>query len=321
MNMKIRPNIISAGGLLGVLAICPFTPASAIEPPPDAATPPAAMLRDRSRENPAATIGGKSAFLGIATVAVPGMVADHLGLTDGSGVIVRTVFPGSPAEKSGIAVNDIITALDGKPVVDPEALSSVIRNLRAGDSTEVALIHKGKAGTVKVTLGSTPGDATAQFESEPFLEGIPKVHADRLRGLIEENLQGLNPGRLGAFPDEEFENAFRQMRERMNREFGDQPDPAPRGNREGMGFSQNSTIRLMDGDGSVEISSSGGDTRVKVLGRDNKVIWSGPWNTDADKDAAPADVRERIDKVKSGSNSGFSFRFGNLGGAPGTVDN
>ena len=321
MNMKTRPNIISAGGLLGVLAICPFAPAFAIEPPPETARPPAEMLRDKDRGNPAAAIADKSAFLGISTVDVPGMVADHLGLTDGSGVIVRTVFPGSPAEQSGIAVNDIITTLDGKPIADPEALSSAIRDRKAGDSVEVALIHKGKPGTVKVTLGETPGDATAQSGEEPLLDGIPKIHADRLRGLIEQNLQGLNPRSLGAFPDEEFENSFRQMRERMNREFGDQAEPAPQGNRGGMGFSQSSTIRLMDGDGSVEIRSSGGDTLVKVLGKDNKVIWSGPWNTEADKDAAPEEVRERIDKAKSSSRSGFSFRFGNRGGAPDTIDN
>lgn len=321
MNMKTRPNIISAGGLLGALALCPLTPASAIEPPPETAKPPAAMLRGENRENPVASIREKAAFLGITTVDVPGMVADHLGLTDGSGVIVRTVFPGSPAEKSGIAVNDIITSLDGKPIADPEALSSALRDRKAGDSVEVALIHKGKSGMVEVTLGDTPGDATAQFEAEPLLDGIPKIHADRLRGLIEQNLQGLNPRSLGAFPDEEFENAFRHMRERMNREFGDQRDPAPQGNRGGAGFSQNSTIRLMDGDGSVEIRSSGGDTQVKVLGKDNKLIWSGPWNTEADKDAAPEDVRERIDRAQSGSKSGFSFRFGNLGGAPDTIDN
>jgi len=313
MKMKIRFSIISAGGLIGTFAMIPATPAAAIEPPPEEATPPAALLREG---NPQLAEPDASPFMGIVTAEVPEMVAGHLGLSDGTGVIIRTVCPDSPAEKAGLSVNDIITGLDGKPVANPETFSSVIRDRKAGDRLKIDLIHKGNPAKIEVTLTERPADATAQMEAEPHLKGIPKIHADRLRGLIDQNLGAFGPGKLGVFPDSQFEDSFRQMRDRMNRNSGEEPEPGG-----GIRFQQNSTIRLMDGDGSVEINSSGGDTQVKVRDKGNKIVWSGPWNTEEDKAAAPGDIRGRIDKVKVGNGTGFSFRFGKSHGGPDTIDN
>ena len=317
MDMKIRLSIISAGGLIGGLSI--IQTARAIEPPPESATPPAALLQEEIAPDKTAD---NSPFVGVATVGVPDMVADHLGLTDGSGVIIRTVCPDSPAEKAGLSVNDIIVNLDGKAVADPEAFSAAIRNHKVGDHLKIDLIHKGNPAKVEVTLTGRPMDATAQLDAEPLLDGIPKIHADRLRGLIEQNLGAFGRGGQGAIPDQQFEDTFRQMRERMNRAFGEQANPNPTlGGGGGLSFQQNSTIRLMDSEGSVEINSSEGDTEVKVRGKDNSIVWSGPWNTEENKASAPKDIRERIDKINSVAGTGFSFRFGKRPSEPDTIDN
>ncbi len=315
--MKIRLQIIT----ISSLAACPFTPAVAIEPPPATATPPAALLRENKAKDPAPAIVDNTPFIGISTAEVPDIVASHLDLSDGSGVIIRTVCPDSPAEKAGLSTNDIIVSLDGKPIADPQAFSAAISDRKVGDRLEVDLIHKGKPAKVEVTLGARPADLITQLDADPFLEGIPKIHADRLRGLIEQNLGGFGAGPPGIFPDEQFEDTFRQMRKRMNRQFERNLEPNSGDAGGGISFQQNSTIRLMDGEGSVEISSSNDDTQVKVRGKDNKLVWSGSWNTDADKDAAPKDIRERIDRVNSGGGTGFSFRFGKLRSEPDTIDN
>ena len=49
--------------------------------------------------------------------------------------------------------------------------------------------------------------------------------------------------------------------------------------------------------------------KIAILATGN-VAWHGPWDTDQDKAAAPEDIRERIEKVHSGSGNGFSFQFG-----------
>jgi hypothetical protein len=141
--------------------------------------------------------------------------------------------------------------------------------------------------------------------------------------MIERNLQGFGADHLGISPEQQFDNTLRMMREQMNRAFEEDIPPITQGDDGGISFQQNSTIRLMDNEGSVEIKSSDGNTRVTVRDTTNTVVWQGPWNSDKDKEAAPQDVRQRIDRVNAGSANGrgFTFRFGNLGGKPDTIDN
>jgi serine protease Do len=318
-RMKMKFRIFSATGLIGGLSVCSFTHVFAIEPPPDNAQPPAALLGDNAAPAPAPVAADNLPFMGLSTASVPEMVADHLGIESGTGVIIRTVCPDSPAHKAGLSENDIILSLDGTAVGNPEAFSAAIRGRKVGERMKVDLIHKGKPAKVEVTLTERPAELNAQLDSGAPLDGIPQDHADRLRGLIEQNLlQPFGGGHPGAFPDQQFENTFRMMRERMNRAFEEEGAPSSGG---GIGFQQNSTIRLMDSEGSVEIKSSQGATDVTVRGTDNTVVWSGPWNTDKEKEAAPKEIRDRIDRVNSNSGSGFSFHFGKLRSDPDTIDN
>lgn len=318
--MRTKSRTIPSAGIIAGLAVCPFTLLPAIDPPPDNSKPPAALLDAEQAER---ETDAKLPFLGLSTASVPEMVADHLGISAGSAVIVRTVCPDSPAEKAGLSVNDIILSLDGAPAGDPDAFSEKIRVHKAGDTLELGLIRKGKPDQAKVVLTERPAELNDHLAPEPFLQGLPQAQADRLRGMMEQNLQGLGADPFGNSPNQEFENTFRMMREQMNRAFGSEIPPTTQGEDGGIRFQQNSTIRLMDNEGSVEIKSSDGDTHVTVRDTANNVAWEGPWNSDKDKEAAPQDIRERIDRVNVGSanGKGFTFRFGKSGGKPDTIDN
>jgi hypothetical protein len=250
------------------------------------------------------------------------MVADHLDIASGSGVIIRTVYPGGPAEAAGLSVNDIILSIDGAAVGNPEAVGSLIREHKVGDPLSLMLIHKGKPARVEVTIGGRPADLIAQLGQEPLLEGIPERHADRLRGLLDQNLKAFGHGRgpSGIFPDAQFEETFRLMRERMNQAMKAASPIEPNG-AGGIQFQQSSTIRMMDNMGSIEIKSSGENTEVTVRDLENEMVWTGPWDTDQDKAAVPDDIRERVDRVNAGAGRGFGFRFGKLKPAPNTIDN
>lgn len=318
--MRTKYKTILSAGMIAGLVVCPFTLLPAIEPPPDDSKPPAALQDVERAERDSEA---KLPFLGLSTASVPVMVAEHLGISAGTGVIIRTVCPDSPAEKAGLSVNDIILSLDGTPVGDPDAFSEKIRIYKAGDTLELSLIRKGKPDKANVTLTERPAELNAHLAPESLFQGLPQAQADRLRGMIEQNLQGFGTDPLGITPDQEFENTFRMMRERMNRAFENEIPPSNPGNDGGIHFQQNSTIRLMDNEGSVEIKSSDGDTQVIVRDTANNIVWQGSWNTDKDKEAAPQDVRERIDRLNVGSmnGKGFTFRFGKLGGKPDTIDN
>lgn len=331
--MKTRFAYISTSGIIVGLAFAAISQALAIEPPPDNAEPPAPLLNDvkttpaqKSAAEAHAEIHSQVTlpFIGLATAAVPDMVSDHLDLAHGTGVIIRTIAPGSPAEKAGLSVNDIILSIGETAVGNPEAVSSAIRERKAGDRIAIDLIHKGKPAKVEVTLSERPSDEISGITQDPMLDGLPKAHADRLRDLIEKNLGAFgNSGLDGAvFPDGQLEESLRMMRDQMNRAMGDglpQTRPDKGG---GISFQQNSTARMMDNEGSIEIQSSSGDTEVTVRDEKNETVWSGPWNSEKEKSAAPDNIRKRIEKLNTGKSGGFSFQFGGSSESdPGLLDN
>lgn len=77
---------------------------------------------------------------------------------DESGVYVGEVGSGGPADKAGIKVGDVITAVAGKPTPTSVDLSAVLAQLKPGQTVKVALMRQdGSKATVGVTLGEYPG--------------------------------------------------------------------------------------------------------------------------------------------------------------------
>ena len=61
--------------------------------------------------------------------------------------------PGSGADKAGIKVDDIITALEGKPITSSDQVGAAIRAHKLGESISVTVNRGGKSITLTVTLG------------------------------------------------------------------------------------------------------------------------------------------------------------------------
>lgn len=65
-----------------------------------------------------------------------------------------------------------------------------------------------------------------------------------------------------------------------------------------------SSIRLMDDQGSIEMKTIDGQKEVRVFDKAGKLLWEGPYDTDQDKAAVPDDIRERIESVNVDMNIG-----------------
>lgn len=74
---------------------------------------------------------------------------------DRNGAAVSAVTPDSPADKAGLKVGDVITAIDGaslKPDADEGAIGKlldVMRKVKPGDTVTLAYLRDGKPGTAK----------------------------------------------------------------------------------------------------------------------------------------------------------------------------
>jgi Do/DeqQ family serine protease len=98
--------------------------------------------------------------LGIVVLKIPSEEAAQLGVTQGPGVVVYQVRSGSAADRAGLRQGDVITALNGTVISDP----NTFRNLIAGNApgTEVRLTVKRDGGEREVR--ATLGEFTPQAE-------------------------------------------------------------------------------------------------------------------------------------------------------------
>ena len=68
------------------------------------------------------------------------------------GVLVASVTPGYPAAKAGLKAQDVITAIDGKPIKNGDELVSDISPRRPGSTVRLTYLRGGKENTATVTI-------------------------------------------------------------------------------------------------------------------------------------------------------------------------
>ncbi len=79
------------------------------------------------------------------------------GESDGKGAVVDSVVADAPADKAGLKKDDLITAIDGKTVIDGIGLIVAIRTHVPGEVVELTVDRGGDQQKIKVTLGSEVG--------------------------------------------------------------------------------------------------------------------------------------------------------------------
>ncbi len=85
----------------------------------------------------------KEGFLGV------GLAAREDG---GQGAIITNVQPGSPADKAGILIDDVVLAVDGEPIDGQAGLVAAIRDAVPGQTVKIEIFRDGKRLTFDATL-------------------------------------------------------------------------------------------------------------------------------------------------------------------------
>jgi serine protease Do len=284
-------------------SIAPVPPRVAVEEQLTDTTPPVEAPRENEVAPP---VDESRPYLGIGGAAVPDLLSEHLNLEQGEGVVIRTLDPDGPAAAAGLVQNDIVTSIAGKPVGSHEGLREAISGSKPGDEVEVEYIHRGEAKTAKLALGKAPAHLgqIAGGDVRPLdrlmQDGMPQDQARRIREAIEQNLRSFEDDQGNELMDpglaigRGMHQRMQQMLQGMERQMQDLDQAEPGIN---IGGTSSSSIRMLDENGSVEIKAKDGDKQIRVFGKDGKVQWEGPYNTDKDKEAVPQDVRERIDRL------------------------
>ena len=101
--------------------------------------------------------------------------AEAEGLKSADGVVVNRVIANTPAEKAGLRVGDVITAVDGRRVEDAQSFMQIIWQTRVGSIVKLDVLRRGTAQTISVALDdrSKYQPASATEDSAPVRE-LPK---------------------------------------------------------------------------------------------------------------------------------------------------
>lgn len=91
-------------------------------------------------------------YLGVGLTELTPELRTHFGVPEDSGVMVSKVEPGSPAEKAGIKVGDILTRVDGNPVKSSWDVSGKVRKLDDGQQIPLEIWRNGKAQNVTAAI-------------------------------------------------------------------------------------------------------------------------------------------------------------------------
>ena len=120
-----------------------------------------------------------------------GVVADDR-LEQGKGVRIMEVLKGSPAERSGLEADDLVTAIAGKPVRTMEDFARILGPAPAGAQLQFEIKRNRKQQQLEVTLGQRPpqeerpfagfgqipDEAPAAAQEEPHRPGLLGVRVD-----------------------------------------------------------------------------------------------------------------------------------------------
>lgn len=94
--------------------------------------------------------------LGVSGLNITEIYSEYYGIP--RGFIVKSVEPGSAAEKAGITVDDVIIGIEGNLIESIEEFNQIKEKYKAGDKITVSLYRNDKIVDVEVVLGEYIAD-------------------------------------------------------------------------------------------------------------------------------------------------------------------
>ncbi|WP_370153201.1 Do family serine endopeptidase [Ferrovibrio sp.] len=109
----------------------------------------------------ASAVAGKGIhrpWLGAHGERVTSEIALGLGLQRPAGVLINAVRRDSPAGRAGLQAGDVVLAVDGREVNDPQALKFRISTRKLGETASLDVLREGRRIAVAVPLSQAPED-------------------------------------------------------------------------------------------------------------------------------------------------------------------
>jgi serine protease Do len=141
------------------------------------------------------------AFIGIQISDVTPDNAKFFEMKKAEGAVISEVQPDAPGAKAGLRTGDVITALDGKPMIDAGQLQMTVGQKRPGDTIHLEVIRDSKPTTVAVKLEALGGDKASEIAGDDHGKGRWGLKLADLTPDVRNEVQA-QPGVHGAVVEE-----------------------------------------------------------------------------------------------------------------------
>ena len=111
-------------------------------------------------------------YLGINFDVLTPKLAKSLGLSSDKGAIISHVEKGSPADKAGLALEDVIVEFNGHQVNGDTDLPKLVAAAPVGKAVNVVIYRKGALKTVTVVMGDSSQSGASKPGAAPASAGI-----------------------------------------------------------------------------------------------------------------------------------------------------
>ena len=98
-------------------------------------------------------------YLGIAAQTVPVPATLEQTVNQRAGLLVHAVEPGSPAERAGLLIGDLVFSIGGRPLHRADELMALLTEDRIGATEGVRFVRAGQLQEIQVTIGDRPAAA------------------------------------------------------------------------------------------------------------------------------------------------------------------
>ena len=128
-------------------------------------------------------------YLGFVVQDLTPEIAQGLGLPPKTrGVAVPQVEPGSAAEKAGLRANDVVIALNGKPVTGANQLRNLIAQTPPGAQVTLTVLRDGKQVKLTATVVERPSEEVLARGTQPALEARLGLQVTDLTDQLAQQL-------------------------------------------------------------------------------------------------------------------------------------
>jgi serine protease Do len=128
-------------------------------------------------------------WIGVSGQGVTSDMAEALGLTHPTGIVINQIYPGGPGAAAGLKPGDVIIAINGKTIEDPGSLRFRLATMAIGSEATLTILRDRRQTDLPIKLVSAPESPPAQKTALTGAQPLAGATVANLSPALADQLQ------------------------------------------------------------------------------------------------------------------------------------